>query len=201
MKTKNYETLLAEKNELGEPMYYIDKLSTTEWKEKREVILNRDKQCCTSCKAVSSIFENGKAFRDRTKLERKEYIEKRSVEIEKFIQSMNMPELSKFMPQIGVPLIEEENPIFLHVHHKYYIKNKLPWEYSNEALITLCQNCHQAVHDSTEISVYLNEKMLTKLDLTKCKRCNGSGYLSKFHYYLNGICLRCEGNKYEEFLQ
>jgi 5-methylcytosine-specific restriction endonuclease McrA len=30
----------------------------------------------------------------------------------------------------------------LHVHHKYYIPEKKPWEYPNSALITLCEVCH-----------------------------------------------------------
>jgi len=36
---------------------------------------------------------------------------------------------------------------FLEVHHKYYIKDHngrlLPWEYPDEALVTLCRSCHQ----------------------------------------------------------
>jgi hypothetical protein len=30
----------------------------------------------------------------------------------------------------------------LNVHHRYYLNNKEPWEYPNEALITLCEDCH-----------------------------------------------------------
>jgi hypothetical protein len=33
--------------------------------------------------------------------------------------------------------------ITLHVHHKYYEKNKEPWEYDEDALVTLCEDCHQ----------------------------------------------------------
>lgn len=31
----------------------------------------------------------------------------------------------------------------LSVHHKYYEKGKQPWEYKNEALVTLCKDCHE----------------------------------------------------------
>ena len=31
----------------------------------------------------------------------------------------------------------------LHVHHRYYIKGKDPWDYSNEMLLTLCEECHE----------------------------------------------------------
>jgi hypothetical protein len=31
----------------------------------------------------------------------------------------------------------------LQVHHKYYTKNSDPWDYPNDALITLCEDCHE----------------------------------------------------------
>lgn len=33
----------------------------------------------------------------------------------------------------------------LHVHHKYYIKGREPWEYEDDALITYCELCHERV--------------------------------------------------------
>lgn len=32
------------------------------------------------------------------------------------------------------------------VHHKYYDKEKMPWEYKNSAYITLCNTCHNQWH-------------------------------------------------------
>lgn len=34
----------------------------------------------------------------------------------------------------------------LHVHHKYYKINTGPWDYPDDALITLCDNCHRQTH-------------------------------------------------------
>lgn len=31
----------------------------------------------------------------------------------------------------------------LHVHHKYYITDREPWEYPDICLVSLCENCHQ----------------------------------------------------------
>jgi hypothetical protein len=31
----------------------------------------------------------------------------------------------------------------LHVHHFYYERNKDPWDYPNDALVTLCEFCHE----------------------------------------------------------
>lgn len=33
----------------------------------------------------------------------------------------------------------------LHVHHLKYIKGKKPWEYPNDYLMTLCEDCHEHV--------------------------------------------------------
>lgn len=31
----------------------------------------------------------------------------------------------------------------LNIHHKYYIYGMTPWDYDNDILITLCEECHQ----------------------------------------------------------
>lgn len=47
----------------------------------------------------------------------------------------------------------------LHVHHKYYSAYPngvlvYPWNYPDDALITLCSYCHQRVHARKKIKVY-----------------------------------------------
>ena len=39
----------------------------------------------------------------------------------------------------------------LHVHHKQYLKGREPWEYDNDQLDVLCEDCHKDVHDSKDI--------------------------------------------------
>ena len=36
----------------------------------------------------------------------------------------------------------------LHVHHIWYEPNRKPWDYPDNALITLCEECHNAEHES-----------------------------------------------------
>jgi len=35
----------------------------------------------------------------------------------------------------------------LNVHHRYYDKNKLLWEYKNDDLFTMCNDCHKYWHE------------------------------------------------------
>jgi 5-methylcytosine-specific restriction endonuclease McrA len=48
------------------------------------------------------------------------------------------------------PSFPSPNPLYnlklLNVHHKYYINGHMPWEYNNDSLITLCNECHQKRH-------------------------------------------------------
>lgn len=34
----------------------------------------------------------------------------------------------------------------LHVHHKYYAKGKMAWQYPDDDLVTLCSECHKNTH-------------------------------------------------------
>ena len=40
-----------------------------------------------------------------------------------------------------------DNGITLAVHHKHYKKGHAPWEYDNSDLVTLCEYCHNEVHN------------------------------------------------------
>ena len=40
------------------------------------------------------------------------------------------------------------------VHHKKYIKGRLPWEYPNNLLITYCENCHTIKHSGLSFIKY-----------------------------------------------
>lgn len=48
----------------------------------------------------------------------------------------------------------------LHVHHRQYhiIKStgkfKLPWEYNDRYLITLCENCHYSGHELIRVPIF-----------------------------------------------
>ena len=88
----------------------------------------------------------------------------------------------------------------LHVHHRYYVHGCPAWEYDNDALITLCEDCHFKIHKNNRIKVYTDFSLKTELKYTPCLRCNGMGYIKEYLHIRNGICFRCMGLKYEELI-
>ena len=51
-----------------------------------------------------------------------------------------------------------QSTINITVHHKGYIKDRLPHEYPDEALTTLCSKCHTDIHNKIPIGdFYLNK--------------------------------------------
>lgn len=83
----------------------------------------------------------------------------------------------------------------LNVHHNYYTIGKTPWEYSAEALITLCEDCHQKTHKKYHIPIYKDIKgeQIFYKNTETCERCGGSGYLPQYNHVENGICFKCWG--------
>lgn len=43
----------------------------------------------------------------------------------------------------------------LHAHHKHYFHGTEPWDYPPEALVTLCEDCHEIEFNRTEIERHL----------------------------------------------
>ena len=85
-------------------------------------------------------------------------------------------------------------PKGLNVHHKYYVNGLKPWEYDNDALITLCQDCHMKEHQTKSTPVYrsLYSKQLHGYAQI-CNRCGGSGYLPQYSHVEGGVCFKCYG--------
>lgn len=85
-----------------------------------------------------------------------------------------------------------------HVHHRFYLKDHLPWEIENTGLTTLCKKCHADLHQREEVPVYRKSggRLIECFeDDSYCKRCGGSGYIHQFRHVQNGVCFSCNGNK------
>ena len=63
----------------------------------------------------------------------------------------------------------------LHVHHTYYLRDKMPWQVPDDCLITLCKICHKKEHEGKSISSFYRNKppkVKTKVKKAKTKRNN-----------------------------
>ncbi|MFA6246244.1 MAG: hypothetical protein WC615_04845 [Mucilaginibacter sp.] len=87
----------------------------------------------------------------------------------------------------------------LHVHHSYYQKGRLPWEYPEESFQTLCWQCHENLHSNSKVP-YLNEQGREIGLLTPCYKCHGAGYFPEYKHVQAGICFSCQGAKYVELI-
>lgn len=60
----------------------------------------------------------------------------------------------------------------LNAHHLYYVKGNKPWEYDDEAIVTVCYNCHEVLHkELNKLSGIIAFKILsgeiTEIDFSK----------------------------------
>lgn len=56
---------------------------------------------------------------------------------------------------LGMEICEACFEIFrteYHLHHRRYIKGRLPWEYDDSDLILLCDVCHKFIHDVAKMA-------------------------------------------------
>lgn len=175
---------------------YEKLLYTVEWSDFRKRILERDKNKCQNCEKKQSEKVGNTYFRSLTAEER-QATETEDIVIDilgdgKFISKSKPPRV------IGVKL---EHATILHAHHKFYVYGNLPWDYEFEALITFCHECHKEIHQNESIPVYKDNSLAQTINLTPCLRCNGTGFLEEYHYFQNGICFRCSGRKFDEFIK
>jgi len=74
--------------------------------------------------------------------------------------------------------------VVLQVHHKHYIRQKLPWEYDYADCETLCQGCHAAEHG--HIPPKTGWDYLTEVDLGDlCGYCELCGKEIRYVYYVH----------------
>ena len=70
---------------------------------------------------------------------------------------------------------DNESP--LHVHHKFYLKNREIWEYDREQLACLCESCHTNQH----------EEDARLKELISCIPIAGPGNKDEIFYLLCGF--------------
>lgn len=46
----------------------------------------------------------------------------------------------------------------LHIHHTYYLIDKLPWQVPDDCLVTLCEKCHKKEHENNKIGTFFRKR-------------------------------------------
>ncbi|SDZ92791.1 HNH endonuclease [Bizionia paragorgiae] len=87
----------------------------------------------------------------------------------------------------------------LHVHHKFYQEGCYAWQYSDNALITLCWECHEELHAHASIPK-LDSSGNVVQQLILCSRCAGAGVFPEYNHVQSGVCFKCNGKRFEDFI-
>jgi 5-methylcytosine-specific restriction endonuclease McrA len=163
---------------------YAEYLRTNLWKTKRLEILDRDGFLCQNCSACDTVLRQDKAG---------EIVVEWSDVLEIYwTDTSGQKRISSLFKPQGQP----ERPYNLQVHHKRYVVNRLPWNYDNKDLITLCNYCHTEEHKANNILVY-DEFGKALGDQPDCNRCAGTGYMPEYRHVQNGICFKCGGSGFD----
>lgn len=139
---------------------YNENYQSPEWKEKRKEILYRDDYTCQKCGTFDPSM--GLIIKFKTTIEPPHF--------DGIDMYWNGPETHEYNRYSGEYTIQKDGmtitipfsphkivmPI-LQVHHKKYIKNRELWEYSNDDLVTLCENCHNKEHVTNNIPCFDSE--------------------------------------------
>jgi len=163
---------------MDEQLEYSELLNSMEWKRKREEILKRDNYKCQICNEPASIWISSSNRSGGSN-----------------IQIIENDPITSF-PKTVKTLCK---PKFLQIHHKLYIleNNKLldPWDYKNDFLLSVCNDCHMEIHRNEIIPIYhrKNNKLLETKEYSMCNKCGGEGYLPEYSHVQNGVCFKCNG--------
>ena len=142
-------------NMAKEPVEIIDDIQTgyddPRWIEKSNFIKARDNYTCQLCHAFSPMQE-GLVFVQQGKYETyHQYIADKSsyiIHVKNYEFTVNIDFHSGF--HLAMPR--------LNVHHKVYFRNRTLWDYPDDCLVTLCENCHHYIHSQSDIGIPIIEE-------------------------------------------
>lgn len=180
----SHSELISKKSDIT----YQDLMQTFEWRSKRNEILERDYKRCTKCQ-FSETFGHKSSVTGKYS-----YIADNGGENQLTFTNKDGIIITESEPI----LVVTDKPYFLHVHHKYYVYTQLPWEYEDQALVTLCNWCHAEVHQHETIVMYFDTTSNCFENLIPCKRCNGAGWFPEYKHIHSGICYECHGARFSK---
>lgn len=174
-----FQNLLDQKGKFQ--ITYSDLLQTDEWKLRRNEILKIDDFYCKKCGFSETLWHKGKLI--------------------SFDKSKYVDTLFQGQKLVANFPFESDRNIYLHVHHIHYILGRLPWQYTDKELTTMCNWCHWELHQNEQIKVYEEtDHGLRMVNLKTCSRCNGAGFFPEYSHVQAGVCFKCNGARYDELI-
>lgn len=188
-------------NSNGTGIVYIDEVQKELLKTPKILYIQKGLTSIHSLIAIRNLTSTEKQVFEQHRINNNLIIQEFSFDFEKTFQSQTNSLIQK-RRELSELIFKETvyNFIYvngLHIHHKYYVKNLLAWEYPDEALITLCFDCHENLHKDQTIPVYENTNHLAG-EYHFCKRCHGTGRFPEYSHIQSGICFECNGERYME---
>lgn len=171
---------------------YAIRLTAIEWQTKREAIITRSNNVCEVCKQKCMDDWLPKISGNFVVMVPAIYGEVEVVN--EYFYGFDKYEVE----ETCIRLIEQAVPKIPHVHHKYYILGRLPWEYLDNELMLVCHTCHKEIHETQTIKVYKSESKDHYIEVKSCSRCSGVGFLSEYNHFKGGICFKCNGERFEQ---
>lgn len=147
-------------NMAEEPVEIIDDIQTgyddPRWIEKSDSIKARDNYTCQLCHAINPMLSNPMRGEfvfikqgDYDTVHRYYWAGNSKYEIH--VRGYILVITFDFMPGFHLAMPR------LNVHHKIYYRNRDLWDYPDDDLITLCENCHHYVHSLNDIGIPIVE--------------------------------------------
>lgn len=139
----------------NELVSYVDEMQSgyddPRWIEKSNSIKARDNYTCQLCHAFNPM-QDGLVFVQQGKFETyHQYIADRSsyiIHVKNYEFTVNIDFYSGF--HLAMPR--------LNVHHKVYFRNRTLWDYPDDCLVTLCENCHHYIHSLRNFGIPIIEE-------------------------------------------
>lgn len=195
---QKYSDIKPQLDGLSKKEQYSLLLKTVEWGTFRNKVLSHYNGSCGTCGLKSGPilielpFEEWKKQYDLIHKYNEEQNRLRKVNPNKMIE-----DLISGIPNAGLKpypsRIIETGKTILQAHHKFYLWNRLPWEYKIDNLVALCFQCHTEVHQKETIYTYKDETFKIRSCQKDCEKCGGTGYLPGYDYWCDGICFDCNG--------
>ena len=139
-----------------EPICIVDEIPSgykdPRWIEKSNSIKARDNYTCQLCHAFNPMQE-GLVFIQQGEYETYHHYywagnSRYEIHVKGYILTINID----FYPGFHLAMPR------LNVHHKIYYRNRKLWDYPDDCLVTLCEDCHHYVHSLNDIGIPIVEE-------------------------------------------